>query len=75
MPTRAFHISYPSGADADAGRTGGDIEIHGLPNWLGFVGSLHRSLDWTAGSLAVTNGEMDEVWRAVDKGTRVDVKP
>jgi murein L,D-transpeptidase YafK len=72
---RALHISYPGDEDNKAGRTGSHIEIHGLPNWLGFIGSWHRALDWTAGCIAVTNGEMDEVWRAVDKGTPVDIRP
>lgn len=72
---RALHISYPSAADAAAGRTGSDIEIHGLPNGLGWLGSWHRLWDWTAGCIAVTNSEMDEVWRAVDRDTPVEIRP
>ncbi len=72
---RALHISYPSAADTAAGRTGSDIEIHGLPNGLGWLGSWHRVWDWTAGCIAVTNSEMDEVWRVVDRDTPIEIRP
>jgi murein L,D-transpeptidase YafK len=41
------------------------IMVHGMVNGLGWVGRLHRRVDWTDGCIAVTNGEMDEIWRAV----------
>jgi murein L,D-transpeptidase YafK len=76
---RAFAISYPNDADKAAGRTGGNIELHGLPKGLGFLGPLHRAVDWTAGCIAVTNREMDEIWRAVNidkaKVTPIEIKP
>jgi murein L,D-transpeptidase YafK len=76
----ALHISYPSAADTAAALSrgvsaGSDIEIHGLPTGLGWLGSFHRTLDWTAGCIAVTNTEMDEVWRIVPDGTPVVIKP
>src|SRR5262249_22316214 len=63
----ALHVSYPDAADrAQAQRLGvspgGDIMIHGLRNGLGWLGTLHRALDWTDGCIAVTNLEMDEIW-------------
>ena len=75
----ALHVSYPSAADAAAAlahgvRAGSDIEIHGLPTGLGWIGSWHRALDWTAGCIAVTNGEMDEVWRVVPDGTPIIIR-
>jgi len=32
-------------------------------------------VDWTKGCIAVTDGEMDEVWRAVPDGTPIEIKP
>jgi len=51
---RALHISYPHSHDSKAARRrgvppGGDVMIHGLPNGLGWLGKLHRLVDWTAG--------------------------
>jgi murein L,D-transpeptidase YafK len=77
---RAIHISYPSARDLAQARTlgvapGGDIYVHGLPNWYGWVGGGHRLKDWTDGCIAVTNEEMDEIWRAVEDGTPIEIKP
>ena len=76
---RALHISYPNATDAAAARArgvnpGSDIEIHGVRNGLGWIGRLHRLVDWTAGCIAVTNSEMDEIWRAVPDGTPIVIK-
>jgi murein L,D-transpeptidase YafK len=75
----ALHVSYPSGRDREAARSagvdpGGAIMIHGLHNGLGWVGRLHRLLDWTSGCIAVTNGEIEEIWRAVPDGSPVEIK-
>src|SRR6185503_16687261 len=67
----AFHlslrISYPDAGHEDAARRrglspGGDIMIHGLPNGLALLAPLHRMMDWTDGCIAVTNGEIEEIW-------------
>jgi murein L,D-transpeptidase YafK len=76
---RALHVSYPSAADsASAARqgvpAGGDIMIHGLRNGLGWLGRLHRCTDWTAGCVAVTNAEIEEIWSAVADGTPIEIK-
>jgi murein L,D-transpeptidase YafK len=70
---RALHISYPN-ATARGVSAGSDVEIHGIRNGLGWLGSLHRAVDWTAGCIAVTDSEMDEVWRAVPDGTTVVIR-
>jgi len=49
---RAVHVSYPNEDDRDRAQKlgvnpGGDIMIHGIMNGLGWLGSLHRSVDWT----------------------------
>lgn len=77
---RALHISYPSARDRQAaaalGRApGGDIMIHGLPPRSAAVGAAHRTYDWTEGCVAVTNAEIEEIWRAVPDGTPVEIKP
>lgn len=77
---KAIHISYPGEHDRAIARQkgvppGGDVFIHGLPNGFGAIGSAHRLKDWTAGCIAVTDEEMDEIWKAVPDGTRIDIKP
>ena len=77
---RSLHISYPSSEDRDRARKsgtapGGDIMLHGLPNGYGWIGSRHRLHDWTDGCIAVTNEEIDEIWRAVADGTPVEIRP
>ncbi len=49
--------------------------IHGLPNHAPFLGRLHRLIDWTAGCIAVTNGEIEEIYTAVKDGTPVEIRP
>lgn len=75
----SLHISYPTAAQsAEAAargvQAGGDIMIHGLPNGRGWVGSRHRSVDWTDGCIAVTDPEMDWLFRAVPDGTPVEIR-
>ena len=77
---RALHISYPNSADMAAARArgvdpGGSVMIHGMRNGLGWIGRLHLAVDWTDGCVAVTNREMDEIWRAVPDGTKIVIKP
>lgn len=77
---RALHISYPGPGDQQRARAGafdpgGDVEIHGIENGLGWIGSFHRTIDWTDGCIALTDSEMDEIWNAVKVGTRVEIKP
>lgn len=83
-PRSAYHlslrISYPNEEDrTQAARRGvspgGDIMIHGLPNGFGWIGRLHRWADWTAGCIAVTDSEIEEIWRSVPDGTPVEIKP
>jgi murein L,D-transpeptidase YafK len=77
---RALHISYPNAEDRRRARRrgvspGGAIMIHGLPNGMGAVGKLHLVRDWTQGCIAVTNEDIEEIWRVVPNGTRVEIKP
>ncbi len=77
---RALHVSYPNAEDrrraAKLGVSpGGDIMIHGLPNGKGWIGAGHRMYDWTLGCVAVTDGEIEEIWRLVPVGTPVEIRP
>ena len=48
--------------------------IHGMRNGFGWLGSLHRQLDWTDGCIAVTDNEIDEIWNLVPDGTLVEIQ-
>jgi len=75
-PRSDFHlsvgISYPDAADIAAARArgvdpGGDIFIHGTPNG---VRPPPRG-DWTAGGIAVTNREVEDVYAMLRDRTPV----
>ena len=77
---RSLHISYPRPEDRERARQlgvspGGDIFIHGLPNGYGLVGAAHRLRDWTDGCIAVTDQEIEQIWRMVDDGATVEIHP
>jgi murein L,D-transpeptidase YafK len=77
---RALHISYPNAEDRRQARLrrvspGGAIMIHGLPNGMGALGKSHLMRDWTDGCIAVTNTEIEELWRLIPNGTRIEIKP
>lgn len=83
-PTSRFHlslhVSYPDSAAIARARElhvdpGGMIMIHGLFNGLGWLGKLHRTVDWTNGCIAVTDPEIEEIWRAVPDGTPITIHP
>ena len=76
----SLHISYPSVADQRRARSlgsrpGGAIMIHGLSRPFAYLGPLHRQTDWTDGCVAVTNAEIDEIWKLVPVGTKVEIRP
>ena len=77
---KAFHISYPNAHDVAAAKAlglspGGDIMLHGLPKQYAFVGKAQSLHDWTDGCIAVSDEEMDEIWRLVHVGTPIEIKP
>lgn len=76
----ALHISYPNERDKKRAKEigappGGNIMIHGIKNGLGWVGRFHTWLDWTKGCIAVTNEEIEEIYKLVPNGTVVEIKP
>ena|SRR5215469_4251280 len=77
---KAFHISYPNPKDTTTAKKlgvspGGDIMLHGLPKGYAWVGRGHTMHDWTDGCIALTNEEMDELWKLVPVGTPIEIKP
>ncbi len=80
-PGSSYHlslrVSYPNAADRAFAKSkgkspGGDIFIHGQPN-----GSPIDRLpnDWTDGCIALSNAEMKRVWKQVDDGTPITIRP
>lgn len=78
----AYHLSlgldYPRPDEVARARAGGyspggDIFIHGQPNGLGRLGAL--PYDWTAGCIALSDAQIEELWRVVPLGTEVEIRP
>ncbi|SHJ85377.1 L,D-transpeptidase catalytic domain [Shimia gijangensis] len=76
-PNSEFHLSigidYPNAEDRAYARSigkdpGGDIFIHGRP-WKYRKGGE----DWTAGCVAVTNSEIEDVYSMIKVGTLVSI--
>lgn len=75
---KSFGISYPNIIDRQfAARyrksAGGNIMIHGMMNGLGYWGKFHCFIDWTGGCIALTNNEMDDLFRHVDVGCEIEI--
>ena len=77
-PKSEFHlsvgISYPNEADRAFASTtgkppGGDIFIHGGPN------RKVTKRDWTAGCIAVTDRQMEQIYAMVKPGTPIHILP
>ncbi|MGO4518324.1 murein L,D-transpeptidase family protein [Terriglobus sp. 2YAB30_2] len=75
----SLRISYPNAVDLERARKlhvgpGGDIMIHGLPPGNDWVKPGQQLPDWTFGCIALTNIEMDEVWKLVPIGTPIEIR-
>ena len=76
----SLHISYPNERDKKRAKElgvspGGDIMIHGIKNGFSWVGELHTEVDWTKGCIAVTDEEMEEIYKLAPNGTLVEIMP
>jgi murein L,D-transpeptidase YafK len=76
----ALHISYPSDEDnkraaAEGVSAGFDIMIHRIQNGRVWIGAYHLWKDWTAGCIAVTDEEIEELWRITPDGTTIEIRP
>jgi murein L,D-transpeptidase YafK len=83
-PNSAYHknlgISYPNEKDVafakkQGKQPGGEIKIHGLPNGKSELGKIHLLSDWTAGCIAVTSDEIDELYKHVEIGIPIEILP
>jgi len=77
---KSIHISYPNARDREFAKRaglnpGGDIMIHGQRNGWGWFAWITQRFDWTDGCIALTNADMDAVWRAIDIGTPIRIDP
>jgi murein L,D-transpeptidase YafK len=72
--------SYPNEDDlrsaAERGvRPGGLIMIHGQPNTPHKSPDYYASKDWTDGCIAVSNGDMVDIWLRTSLGIPIEIKP
>jgi murein L,D-transpeptidase YafK len=83
-PQSSFHlslkISYPNRQDTRAARRkglspGGAIMIHGTPSGLATLNAMGFYSDWTAGCIAVSDTEIEELFASVRVGTPIIIKP
>jgi murein L,D-transpeptidase YafK len=76
----ALHVSYPNAADRARARRlhvrpGGEIMIHGTPNrWRG-LRIVFQHTDWTKGCIAVSDSDIEEIWKLVPNGAVVEIRP
>ena len=77
-PNSDYHLSigldYPNADDVEVARAagvnpGGDIFIHGEPR------KYRKQRDWTAGCIAVSNDEIEDIYAMVRDGTPIVVSP
>ncbi len=76
----SLHINYPDKQDKENAKKkgvdpGGDIFIHGLPNGFGKMAFIFNGRDWTDGCIAVTNKEIEEIWKLVNNNTPIEILP
>jgi murein L,D-transpeptidase YafK len=76
----SLRVSYPNDRDRANARKlkvhpGSDIMIHGRPNGVEWWRTMLMDRDWTDGCIAVTNDEIEEIWKLVSVGTRIDIRP
>ncbi len=79
-PSSSYHlslgVSYPNPADRERARLmgvdpGGDIMIHGRGPYGNAVGKK----DWTAGCIAVSDGEIEEIYAMLRPGVPIVIYP
>jgi len=64
-----FHKAIGIGKWEDCCR----VRIHGQK--FSWVGKFHRWVDWTEGCIALTNDEIDEIYKAVNDGVIIEINP
>jgi murein L,D-transpeptidase YafK len=77
---KSIHISYPNASDRKRAKKmgvspGGDIMIHGQKNGWEWLSFLSQRFNWTKGCIAVSNKDMDIIWKLVKVGTPIEIRP
>ena len=77
---QCLRISYPNERDKKRAKElgvspGGDIMIHGIKKDFSWVGDSHAEVDWTKGCVAVTDEEIEEIYKLAPIGTIVEIWP
>jgi murein L,D-transpeptidase YafK len=80
---KSLMISYPNKTDVERASSkgvspGGNIAIHGIGNSRSFLGlfqSSHWYNNWTKGCIAVTDKQINEIYKIIKVGTIVDIRP
>jgi murein L,D-transpeptidase YafK len=79
---RSIHISYPNAKDKAAARKrgvapGGAIMIHGQPNdpQVRLRVRLYPFRDWTDGCIALSDRDMDALWKRVRVPIPIEITP
>lgn len=75
----ALRLGYPTSQQSMSAKSrgidpGGDIMIHGIRNGFGWVGTLQRRVDWTRGCIALTDGEIEWLYRSTADGVPVEIR-
>lgn len=77
---KSIHVDYPNAEDRAAAAIrgedpGGQIMIHGQRNGYGWLAPIARFFNWTDGCIALSDSDMDEVWRSVRANTPIEIRP
>ena len=77
---KSIHVSYPNAQDRKSAwkrgvDPGGDIMIHGQANGWSWFEPVMQYFNWTDGCIALRDGDMEEVWKAVRVGTPIVIRP
>jgi len=78
---KSIRVSYPSAVDIQRAHKynvdpGDNIMIHGMKNgWSEKTMLRAEKFNWTNGCIALRNGDMEQVWEAVDVGTPIEIRP
>jgi murein L,D-transpeptidase YafK len=72
---KSLRVSYPSPEQIKMGKKGSDIMIHGLGSKYHYFGKFHRFYDWTQGCIAVTDDEIDQIYKATKVGVAIIITP
>jgi murein L,D-transpeptidase YafK len=78
--SKAIHISYPNAQDIANAKSkgvpaGGAVMIHGQKNGFGWASIAVQRINWTAGCIALSNEDMEKVWKSISVPTTIEIKP